>query len=487
MQEIQRKITKAKETTLHVAAVANREDFVKNLVSNEMSSDDLKVGNIAGNTALSYAAATGNVNIAKVMLEKNRDLANLGSGVKPIFMAASLGHSKMVQFLYSETNEMICEWEENEQAELFITCVKGGLYGVGLKMLMVNPNLATTKDEDEETALHVLARNPSAFVSGSRPGLLRRHLNIPYDIENLNDIPELSLVLFIAAEVGNVEFLVELIHFDFDLLWKIDNKKRSIFHIAVEKRHESIFNLLVGGSIRDLLADRINEDGNNMLHLAAGLAPEEKLNAISGAALQMQRELLWFKEVEKAVRPGFKEMKNGNGETPYVLFAKSHKKLRKEGEKWMMNMAKSSMVVATLIGTIAFSYQPDDKLNQSPKLGLAYSVSSAIAVFCSSTSLITFLSILTSRYSYEDFLVSLPVKLMIGVTTLVISIAAMMVAFSASFCLKNHNHQELPFIFSVIGLFACVPILYVLLKYRLLVDMVQCTRFQLQPRHRLPY
>ena len=68
-----------------------------------------------------------------------------------------------------------------------------------------------------------------------------------------------------------------------------------MFHIAVEKRHESIFNLLVVGSIRDLLADRINEYGNNILHLAAGLAPEEKLNAISGAALQMQRELLWFK------------------------------------------------------------------------------------------------------------------------------------------------------------------------------------------------
>ena len=188
------------------------------------------------------------------------------------------------------------------------------------------------------------------------------------------------------------------------------------------------------------------------------------------------------------MRPGFKEMKNGNGETPYVLFAKSHKKLRKQGEKWMMNMAKSSMVVATLIGTIAFSYQSDDKLNHlSPKLGLAYSVSSAIAIFCSSISLITFLSILTSRYSYEDFLVSLPVKLMIGVTTLFISIAAMMVAFSASFCLNNHNHQELPLIFFVIGLFACVPILYVLLKYRLLVDIVQCTCFQLQPRHRLPY
>ena len=76
MLKIQREITKAKETTLHLAAAANKEEFVKNLVSNTMSSEDLKVENIAGNTALSYAAATGNVNIAKAMLEKNRDLPN---------------------------------------------------------------------------------------------------------------------------------------------------------------------------------------------------------------------------------------------------------------------------------------------------------------------------------------------------------------------------------------------------------------------------
>ena len=55
------------------------------------------------------------------------------------------------------------------------------------------------------------------------------------DVENINEIPEISQVLFVAAEVGNVEFLVKLVRFDFDLLWKIDNE-RSIFHIAVEKR-----------------------------------------------------------------------------------------------------------------------------------------------------------------------------------------------------------------------------------------------------------
>ena len=90
------------------------------------------------------------------------------------------------------------------------------------------------------------------------------------DVENINEIPEISQVLFVAAEVGNAEFLVKLIRFDFDLLWKIDNE-RSMFHI-VEQRHESIFNLLIG-SIRDIIVDGISEDGNNILHFAAGLAP----------------------------------------------------------------------------------------------------------------------------------------------------------------------------------------------------------------------
>ncbi|KAK7845651.1 hypothetical protein CFP56_009086, partial [Quercus suber] len=284
------------------------------------------------------------------------------------------------------------------------------------------------------------------------------------DVENSDETSVISSVLFEAAEVGNIEFLVKLICFNFDLLWKRKGCK-SIFHIAVEKRHESIFKLLNEiGSVGDLIVGREFEPGSNILHLAARLAPQDKLNAISGAALQMQLELLWFKEVEKAVNPAFKEMKNTNGETPYALFATNHENLRKEGEKWMMNTATSSMVVATLIATIVFSDQAADKSNRSPKLFLAYSISSAIALFGSSTSLIMFLSILTSRFSYEDFVVWLPIRLMIGVTSLFISIAAMMV---------------------VIGFFACVPILYVLLKYRLLVDILRSTFFQFQPQHPL--
>ena len=125
MSNIQRIITNKKETTLHIAALANQEHFVKNLVR-ELS--DLTAENSYENTALTYTAATGNVNIAKAMLERNRELANLGK-VKPLFMAALLGHSKMVEYLYTETKAIVHEWDEDEQDKLFITCVEGNLYG----------------------------------------------------------------------------------------------------------------------------------------------------------------------------------------------------------------------------------------------------------------------------------------------------------------------------------------------------------------------
>ncbi|KAK7850588.1 hypothetical protein CFP56_000525 [Quercus suber] len=91
-----------------------------------MSSDDLKAVTTVGNTALTYAVATVNVNIAKVMQDKNRDLEKLCSGVRPLFMATVLRHSQMLQFLYSWRK--VSQWCGNEQDEQFITCVKGDLY-----------------------------------------------------------------------------------------------------------------------------------------------------------------------------------------------------------------------------------------------------------------------------------------------------------------------------------------------------------------------
>ena len=124
MPNIQREINKKRETTLHIVAAANQENFVKNLV-NVMSSDDLKAVNTVGNTALTYAAAAGNVKIAEMMVEKNPELPNLGRGVKPLSMAAFLGHSEMVQYLYPVTTID----KPDDRNDIFIDCVRKDLYG----------------------------------------------------------------------------------------------------------------------------------------------------------------------------------------------------------------------------------------------------------------------------------------------------------------------------------------------------------------------
>jgi ankyrin repeat protein len=108
---------------------------------------------------------------------------------------------------------------------------------------------------------------------------------------------EMVTLIFDAAKVGNVEFLIILARSYPDLLWHIDNNKMSIFHYAILYRHESVFNLIYEiGAKKDILATYVNlRSKNNMLHLAGKLAPLDRLNIVSGAALQMQRESLWFK------------------------------------------------------------------------------------------------------------------------------------------------------------------------------------------------
>lgn len=105
-----------------------------------------------------------------------------------------------------------------------------------------------------------------------------------------------SRLLFIAAEVGNTGFLIELIRSCPELIWKVDDDDRTIFHVAVLHRQESVYNLLYEiGSLKDLVTSFRDTNGNTILHLAAMKPDQSRLDIVSGVALQMQRELLWFK------------------------------------------------------------------------------------------------------------------------------------------------------------------------------------------------
>ncbi|PWA40442.1 ankyrin repeat-containing domain, PGG domain protein [Artemisia annua] len=294
-----------------------------------------------------------------------------------------------------------------------------------------------------------------------------------------------SRTLFIAAEMGNTKFIVELIRQYPDLIWKVNDNNQTIFHIAVKHRHEGIYNLLYEiGSMKDLITPLKDENDNNMLHLVGKSAKTKRLQDVSGVAFQMQRELLWFNEVESMIPPSYRERKNKDGLTPHELFTKEHKDLVAKGEDWMKGTANQCMVVAALIATIVFAaaftvpggYNQTDGIPifKSKVTFMVFVVADAISLFSSAASILMFLSILTSRYAERDFLKSLPKKLMLGLATLFLSITTMTIAFSVSFFVLYYNH--LRWVPILISLFGVVPVfLFVWLICPLLADVYRST------------
>ncbi|KAM1075849.1 hypothetical protein PS2_023179 [Malus domestica] len=287
-----------------------------------------------------------------------------------------------------------------------------------------------------------------------------------------------------AAENGIVELVVSLIKTKPDLLFR-RSSGRNIFHYAVECRQEKVYSLIYGVGKRNLITTFLDESDNGMLHCAGMLSPlaKENLDRISGAALQMQRERQWYKVESSVVQLSAISTKNKDGLTPPELFTKNHEKLHKEGEKWMKGTTTSYTVVSTLIITIMFAaaftvlggnnQETGFPIFLNEKLFVVFVVSDAISLFSSATSALMFLGILTSRYVKDDFLTSLPTKMIIGLSTLFISIATMMVAFSSALFIML---QDKPWITYPIIFLAGVPvILFIWMQSPLLVEIFVST------------
>ena len=187
--------------------------------------------------------------------------------------------------------------------------------------------------------------------------------------------------------------------------------------------------------------------------------------------------------MEKVVHPSLLESRNKYGHIPRELFTKSHVRLLKDGEKWMKETSTSCTVIAALIVTIMFAAAitfpgGNDQGTGFPmflkkKLFTIFIIFDAVSLLSASTSLLMFLGILTSRYAEEDFLKSLPRKMIIGFFTLILSIATMMATFCAALFLILPGKSKI--VIPVVCL-ASVPVaLFARMQFRLLYDMVIST------------
>ncbi|CAH1442222.1 unnamed protein product [Lactuca virosa] len=240
-------ITERCETALHVAALGESTTFVNNLV-NMMEVQHLLLQTKTDDTALCLAAAAGNVKMAKIMVAKNKNLLTIrgSEGLVPLCVAAFYGNCDM--------------------------CVEFDLFDAALKILENHSDLA-----QNGTILGVLAQKPYAFYEPQTHNIWRivkssiclkvgadvgesqamqvlrkiwtRVVERPKsEVDNIlrgpgtvinGRVTYSSHILFVAAEMGNTEFVLELISKYPDLIWNNENK-RSIFHIAVSHRNEGI-------------------------------------------------------------------------------------------------------------------------------------------------------------------------------------------------------------------------------------------------------
>ncbi|KAK3188909.1 hypothetical protein Dsin_028470 [Dipteronia sinensis] len=535
-------LTDVGDTALHVAVVARSNDFVEKLVrSKYMEKEDLEKPNNEGNTAFILAAMLGNIEVVLLMLEKNEKLVKIRNGENlPVQMAALLGHKEMVKCLYIRTKDHL---NDDDRILLLLTLIDNDIYDVALSMVDQFPTLAVSReqvkaqkndgngkadanvekpDEIGETALHALARKPLMTLNefgNSKQGILKRFycpstklaavtnsnkvekkkmhpkalelVRLLWEkIVNQRDykgISELitkpSRLISDAAKQGNIDFLSFLISKHPALMFKVYENKYSILHTAVEYRDENIFNLICGApSIKDVtVAMEVGKEGNNILHLAAKLPADlNRLNVVSGAALQMQLELWWFKEVSKLMPPYYAGAKNKNGETAQTLFTKEHKQLMKDGEEWMKTTANSCMIVATLIATIVFAAAFTLPGGVKGDTGaphflrkasfICFAIFDIISLVSSSCSILTFLSILTARYAEKDFLRSLPIKLLLGLLTLCISIISMMAVFCTTLFIVFDEGTIVPAILAVALAFILV-IIFIWLQISLFLDV----------------
>ncbi|RZC91699.1 hypothetical protein C5167_027764 [Papaver somniferum] len=297
-------------------------------------------------------------------------------------------------------------------------------------------------------------------------------------------------ILETAIKYGTTEFVLECLHV-FPMLCGGDHGEKLI-RMVITERNEKVFSYICQIKKRHYPLDRLptlDERDNSILHHTAKLAPNRRLNSVSGAALQMQREMQWFKGVADTMIQKARYIRNKDGDTAQFLLTDQHKDLMEKGEKWMKDTSGSCMVVATLIATVAFAAAftvPGGNISDTSKTNngvpiflektsfIVFVVADSLALLSSITSVLMFLAILTSRYSEEDFLKSLPLKLIIGLATLFISMATILISFGAAVSIvlsDRYSRDAIP-----ITLCGCIPVLlFAFLQLPLFVEMIRST------------
>ncbi|KAL5077377.1 hypothetical protein RYX36_016361 [Vicia faba] len=316
----------------------------------------------------------------------------------------------------------------------------------------------------------------------------------PNQGENNSEEPKISKTLesetaiLTAARNGIVEIVDELITKIPSSIYEVNLENKNVLLVAVENRRTIVVEALRKRfeecnkkAIFDNLIQGVDMEENTVLHLAATRSDRDW--HISGAALQMMWHIKWFQQYTKGLVPEhFTVRTNKKDKTAGEIFKKSHATLVEDGSAWLKDTSESCSVVAALLAGVSFatsSTVPGGNQSDTGEPTLegrpafdAFAMSSVIGLCFSVTALIMFLSILTSRKDAKDFRIDLPRKLLLGMSSLFLSIVAMFVAFcSGHFFLIDHKFKHIVFLIYTVTSFPVT--LYAIAQLPLYIDLLK--------------
>ncbi|KAF7848889.1 hypothetical protein BT93_L1470 [Corymbia citriodora subsp. variegata] len=517
-------ITSRSETVLHIAALNAQDQFVENLVKLlSQRLDVLKTEDCNGRTALHNAVLCGRIRMVEALVKSNPSLTQIPDkeGRVPFDIStreASM-HKEIAWFLARKTTDEGPghPFSSPHALESIIGLTYAGHLDIVLYLVERYPRFLLMKGpkETDNTILGVLARMQSHFLSGTRLGVWEALIYKFPTIERIHDVKlrhvaavELAKQICIeisskktaeitqffqdrdllgqAALKGISELVKLCIHFFPELIW-ISPCGYTFTILAVQNRHERILRLFlkVSSTNRLSLAPAPTPDESFfMMAAATKYNPySSSVTNISGSAFQLQRELQWFKAVESWVAPDLRTIKC-DCKTFWQTFVDEHEKLLQTGKKWVEDTANSCMLVSTLIATVLFAatFTVPGSSNGDTGLPLLlgedsfliFAISDALGLLSSVMAILLFLAILTSRCEPQDFLDSLPKKIIMGLFFLFLSLAFMLVAFAAALIIVLDKRLEWVIIPIALLIFPAVA-LFVVLQLPLLYQMVKST------------
>ncbi|KAG7946576.1 hypothetical protein I3843_14G046700 [Carya illinoinensis] len=340
------RITVTGGTVLHAAVEAEQERIVKELVS-MISEEDLAMQDSFENTALHDVSINGNHQMAVYLITKKKSLVSRRNTARdlPVTRAMGFGHKELARYLYSQTPfEDLKAEQGRDGASLLIYSIYNRDLDMALDLMECCPHLASAKGRGGISPLEALAVSTDAFESENRLVFWKRWIYNQYRIHNMslaraaeqfrlniqnyqeitigsgihdNDIissvgatgsgpgeqyDSAGSLIKLATSRGNFEFVCQILETNPSLLSICDaTKGRAVFQWAVVYRQHRICSLAYNSKMRNYLLHAVDNSKNTMLHLAGRLPKYSPIDHIRGAALQMQREVQWFKVPKRVI------------------------------------------------------------------------------------------------------------------------------------------------------------------------------------------